>query len=345
MVSRVALPVLVVGALVAPAAAQAPGAEPAPTPPVVTTTPVPPPAASCRINLVRVPADMRAEIEGWVAAEPRCRVTLDVRVVATPEGLYVMATDPSGRILERTVPDATTAGVLIASWAADDGAPAAPTPAPAPEVATTPEPVAAATPAPAALTPPGGPGALTTPAPWTPSDGGPAPVAVDDDRITALRATVGLTTLIGERSSFETVGLRAHVDLWRFARRFKLGASGAVRRTSEPSSEVSSLDDVVLGGYIAMDLAPGQRLAVRGTAGFAATITTGDYMVETKGNVVVGPTAELTLTAGYAITQRLELQAGAVVSLMEQDIATQQGTVLYRRDILGELYIGVGFRR
>jgi hypothetical protein len=343
MVSRVALPMLVAGALVAPAAAQAPGAEPAPTPPVVTTTPVPPPAASCRINLVRVPADMRAEIEGWVAAEPRCRVTLDVRVVATPEGLYVMATDPSGRILERTVPDGTTAGVLIASWAADDGAPAAATPAPAPApavVATTPEP--AATPA-AAFAPPG---ALTTPAPWTPTDGGPAPVAVDDDRITALRATAGLTTMVGEEHAFETIGLRAHVDLWRFARRFKLGASAGVRRTSDLSVEVQALDDVVLGGYIAMDLAPGRRLAVRGTAGFAATITTGDYyMVETKGDVVVGPTAELTLTAGYAITRQLELQAGAVLSLMEQDIATQQGTVLYRRDILGELFLGVGFRR
>jgi hypothetical protein len=45
---------------------------------------------------------------------------LEVRVIATEGGLYLLARDESGRVRERIVPDATSAAVLVASWAADD---------------------------------------------------------------------------------------------------------------------------------------------------------------------------------------------------------------------------------
>lgn len=81
-----------------------------------------PDAASptCSVDLVRVPSDVRAIVERWIHAEPRCNVHLEVRIVPTEGGFYVLARDDRGRSHERVVPDATSAGVLIASWASDD---------------------------------------------------------------------------------------------------------------------------------------------------------------------------------------------------------------------------------
>jgi hypothetical protein len=99
-------------------------------------------AAPCEVELVRVPESARPIIEEWVAAEPSCATRLEVRVIETEGGLYVVATDAAGRIRERLVSDATTAAVLIASWAADAGAPApAPPPARPPAAPTGTEPI------------------------------------------------------------------------------------------------------------------------------------------------------------------------------------------------------------
>ena len=78
-------------------------------------------------------------------------MALEVRVIPTDRGLYVLARDDRGRSHERVVPDATSAGVLITSWAADDSV--APLPPPPPvAIAPVPPPVAAA-PAPIAALP------------------------------------------------------------------------------------------------------------------------------------------------------------------------------------------------
>jgi hypothetical protein len=76
--------------------------------------------ATCAVRVVRAPDDVRQVVEGWVQAEPRCSVALDVRIIATDGGLYLFALDERGRIRERIVPDAQSAGVLVASWVADD---------------------------------------------------------------------------------------------------------------------------------------------------------------------------------------------------------------------------------
>src|SRR5687767_12649169 len=74
----------------------------------------------CIVTVIRAPSEVRAEIDKWVGAEQACKTTLEVRVLATDGGYYLWARDSFGREHERIVPDAQTAGVLVASWVADD---------------------------------------------------------------------------------------------------------------------------------------------------------------------------------------------------------------------------------
>ena len=63
------------------------------TQPAETTEP-------CRVVVVLAPPDVRAEIEAWVKAEPRCVRELEVRVVPTRDGLYLSASDREGHVRE-----------------------------------------------------------------------------------------------------------------------------------------------------------------------------------------------------------------------------------------------------
>ncbi|MBA3463557.1 MAG: hypothetical protein H0T46_26610 [Deltaproteobacteria bacterium] len=87
--------------------------------------PEPPRVEPCSVTFVRAPDDVRYVIEQWLRAEPRCSGAIELRVVPTEGGYYLMAQRPDGRLHERLVPDAQSAGVLVASWVADDwtGAP------------------------------------------------------------------------------------------------------------------------------------------------------------------------------------------------------------------------------
>lgn len=80
-------------------------------------------ASPCEVSIPTAPDDVRSEIERWVRAEPRCGQPLEVRVVATDGGYYLFARDRTGGVRDRVVPDAQSAGVLVASWIADDAAP------------------------------------------------------------------------------------------------------------------------------------------------------------------------------------------------------------------------------
>jgi hypothetical protein len=79
---------------------------------------------TCRIAVTRAPAEVRAEIERWIAAEPHCVRSIELRAVVGDDGIYLFARDDRGLTRERMVPDASTAGVLVASWMADDAVPA-----------------------------------------------------------------------------------------------------------------------------------------------------------------------------------------------------------------------------
>jgi hypothetical protein len=79
-----------------------------------------PTTTNCNVQIMRAPDDVRAQIEEWVQREPVCKTSLEVRVVPTEGGLYLFARDASGRTRDRIVPDGQAAGVLVASWIADD---------------------------------------------------------------------------------------------------------------------------------------------------------------------------------------------------------------------------------
>jgi hypothetical protein len=80
-------------------------------------------ATPCTVHVEHAPDDVRTVIESWVQKETRCGAPLEVRVVPTEGGLYLFARDEQGRVRERLVPDADGAGVLVASWMADDYVP------------------------------------------------------------------------------------------------------------------------------------------------------------------------------------------------------------------------------
>lgn len=80
--------------------------------------------SACEVAVLRAPDGVRDVVARWVDNEPGCAGPLEVRIVETPGGLYVIATDGT-RTFERVVPDAESAGALVASWAAVASAPPA----------------------------------------------------------------------------------------------------------------------------------------------------------------------------------------------------------------------------
>ncbi|HTL37671.1 MAG TPA: hypothetical protein VL326_31285 [Kofleriaceae bacterium] len=78
-------------------------------------------AGPCSVNIARAPDGVRDVVTKWLLAEHDCGPPLEVRIVETNDGLYVLARDEAGHVHERVVPDAQSAGVLIASWAASGG--------------------------------------------------------------------------------------------------------------------------------------------------------------------------------------------------------------------------------
>jgi len=77
-------------------------------------------AEVCEVRVMRAPDAIRERVEFWVAAERQCSRRLEVRIVPTDAGFYLFARDERGRVHERVVPDGDSAGVLVASWIADD---------------------------------------------------------------------------------------------------------------------------------------------------------------------------------------------------------------------------------
>ena len=290
---------------------------------------------TCEVTIARAPDDVRKVIEAWVRAEPRCTTSLDVRVIPTEGGLYLFARDANGRVHERVVPDAQSAGVLVASWIADDSvawAPrgnAAPTPMPSPPEAG-PAPQDAAPAAPEAR-PPGAAMPIAPPARATRaasrwltlgatagmSDGGGAGIRGDVDVIRRRGWTLGLG-LSGSNSSLEIVGsssfgyletvdIRAVASLSRsydrgpWQLRFQ-GGAGVVRTTADGT-----------------DFSNGRRLYATG----------------------VFPTAELSVMVGRRLFDHWAVAAGPVVTWYAQEMHTQSMEVMMRRDADLSGFIGV----
>jgi hypothetical protein len=312
-------------------AASAAAAQPAPAP-------EPAPAAGCTVQLVRVPDDVRPVIEEWVAAEPRCAVSLAVRVLVVDNGLYVLASDDTGRVYERVVPDALTAAVLIASWMADDGGVPAPmpepTPAPAPEPTPAPEPIT--TPAPA-------PAPAPTPAPAYGPGG--YEVAPDALPIAVVRKRGPRALALGMMASEPSVGLRLELD-WMKVRGITLGVAASAFYTQTDLYAWSGSGTVESREVTAMVQASKAwrfgRYELRAAVGLGATITDadGEWM---DGSIWrserirgVSPSAEAAFTAG-AWFGRWGVRAGMVDAFLPH---MERGQVSWERGIQIRGYLG-----
>jgi hypothetical protein len=189
-------------------------------------------AEPCAVTIPRAPADVRATVESWVESEPACRVSLEVRIVPSDGGLYVLARDERGRTYERIVPDAQSAGVLVASWMADDSMPSAPAPAAPPPRVAIEEPAVAETPA------------IDEPA------GAPAVVQrvlrPGPSRWLAVEGMVGASATGGD-----VRGLRAEVDLvsvgrWSFGATLSYGVGGvSLSAVSPEATEVGPIESTI----------------------------------------------------------------------------------------------------
>jgi hypothetical protein len=93
-----------------------------------------PALAPCGVQIRRAPSELGDGISRRLAQLGACDGRLDVWIVRSEDGLYVIARDELGRVRERLVPDGEVAAALIASWVEVDasmpltgtGLPAAP---------------------------------------------------------------------------------------------------------------------------------------------------------------------------------------------------------------------------
>lgn len=286
---------------------------------------------SCEVRFVRAPDDVRHVIETWLAAEPRCTSSIDLRVIPTDQGFYLIAQRPDGRLHERFVPDAQSAGVLVASWVADDWV--------APQRAR--EPVLAP---PLYTTPSGIPGVVATiPAP---KRRGHSP------RWLAVGATLST-----EDSA--DGGLRAELDVTSRGN-FTLGAALAWTETSMTYYSASDWGTMrssdyaatIYGGYTLRN----HRWELRGALGFGGVYSEVNGSAEpspgqpwpdtpyfhASGAGIIG-TASLTLTA--RIGERWGIHGGLLAHAIVEQFPTDMGTVneLARSD--SHMFFFTGLRR
>jgi hypothetical protein len=302
--------------------------------------------ATCAVRVVRAPDDVRQVVEAWVQAEPRCSVALDVRIIATDGGLYLFALDERGRIRERIVPDAQSAGVLVASWVADD-TPPKPGPAPTTEARD-----------PFSIRGGSSDGELTSPGMTLsnePMDGDPRPASRKN-----VSKWIGVGLLMSKDAS--DGGLRVDSDVWTRGR-YSLGA--ALSSTSNHMDVVSAQGAGYMQSRDVKIMATGSytwqsgRWFLRGAAGVGAvhtsvlvsidqpsfTSTYGFYQASGWTGVT-----EASAIGGAALGQNWSLNFGPMVTLYAQNLHTydtyymDESLELSRRDLELMFYTGLKYR-
>jgi hypothetical protein len=312
-------------------AAAQPADGPAPSP--VTSS------STCSVDIVRAPDDVRAVVERWVRDEPRCISALEVRIVRTDGGLYVLARDDRGRAHERVVPDATTAAVLITSWAADDTiVPRAPAAqgaalmAVGPAVAATPPREPGAAPAArVASTAPDRDGvsrAIEPPGVVPPSSPHP-PAAPSYTRWIGLGGLMQVATT-GANTGSEAHGGRADIDLWAtgHSKRWVTGVALAVVRVARSGynfdGDTVSLRSLETSAAARVGFAARSgrwEVAPSIAAGFLYTradVYTSQISLSTNGISAIG---QLALTVSFRIDTHLAITAGSIVTAYMQQLA------------------------
>jgi hypothetical protein len=341
-------------------------AQPAPMapPPMPAPAPAPGPTAGgpCNVNIVRAPDPVRQTIERWLANE-HCTLALQVRIIPTEGGLYVLATDDHGRVRERIVPDAASAGVLIASWAADDGLGGA---APPPGIADAGGPPVAPPAAPPPMGPPaggygppaagygpsygnggayGGPPpsfnsmSFRAPGQYSPNDElPPPPEAQHPAKLLALSAGFGANS---------SGGLRLELELWNRSN-WIIGASagltGSQMSVDDYYGSNSYYNASVTDFTLAVTLGRIARWGdwyMRGNVGVGLMISSltldqydyQSYMDTSGSGSETSPYIEAGLFVGHSIgsSKQWEIEAGPVLSYSKQDwYLTNTNTTMYR---------------
>ena len=288
----------------------------------------------CTVTIVRAPEEVRPILEHWVRAEPSCNVSLDVRVVPTDGGYYILATDENQRVRERIVPDAQSAGVLVASWIADDTM-LAPSPTLPPPPADVPAPALIGTHglfAPGEGRPPG----LTTAATVT-AKAMPAPAE-------PRRKWVSLAAALGMLDE-EGWGMRGELDLKAWSK-WALGVAAAWSSTNTVAGgyyENGSLDffDARAVAYISHTDQLG-KWQLREALGAGLVYTRAHIMTSsTDGWVIedfdgVHPTADASLMFGRELGKSWAITAGVILSLVSQSYTLDMGlggNQVVRRDV------------
>lgn len=300
------------------------------------------PRPTCAVSIVRAPDDVRAVVEDWVHAEPRCNITLEIRIVPTEGGLYLLARDEAGHVRERVVPDAQSAGVLVASWVAADSMPVQAAPA----VAAAPVPPDAMLGREGLLAPgeggaPGVAPVIAKPAPTT-----PPPRWLSLGGLVAMSGTGG-------------GGIRGEVDL---VRRGILSIGIAASATQSGMmvygasyEEMGTLDtfDGKGVGYAAVDASFG-RWHLRTAIGAGLVYTRAQleqpaiYTYREADGVF--PAGEASLTLGRELGARWAIDVGPIISLYVQEYEIQNSGDFYstrtlqRRDLESMFFLGVRHR-
>ena len=304
---------------------------------------VAPPAPSCSITIARAPDDVRAIVESWVQAEPRCTVKLELRIVPTAGGYYMLARDEFGRVRERVVPDAQSAGVLVASWmAADSHDGQTPYDVRKPELA--PAPVAAgAIGGEVQLAPEGAPGMAPIVAATKPARREPRWLSIG-----------GMFAMSGAGGG----GVRSEWD-WRQKGRMTFGLGASASRsllafyTPSSSSYMTTLDafDSKLLAYGALSVRRG-GWSLRSSLGLGLVYTSAslqfDYGTRAAGGVF--PAGEVAMSVNLDLGSSWALSAGPVVSLyVQQYKITDAGPTYYyestlSRDLDVMMYLAARYR-
>ena len=252
--------------------------------------------STCEVTISRAPDEVREAIEAWVKAEPRCSTTLDVRVVTTEGGFYLFARDSAGRIRERIVPDAQSAGVLVASWVADD--------------------LIAATPPPPAPMPPS-----ATPVVAPPGDA-PAVVATAQAPRTSNRwLTLGATVEVEGHSA----GVRGELDLLQRGK-WTLGAilAGSYSELAFgpelfASGRLEVVDIAVLAALSRTSSFGKWNMRLSVAAGLLRTRVTGDIEGEPMDASAFTPTAEASIVFSREFLDGWAFAAGPIVTMPAQE--------------------------
>ena len=306
---------------------------------------------TCDVTIVRAPEDVRPVVQRWIDAEPKCRGSLEVRIIPTDGGYYLIARDDRGRTNERVVPDAQSAGVLIASWAADDGsigsigsggpAVAPPAVAPVPVEAPAPAPAPAIAPsfAPPMLTP------VSAPFDRPLVDGAPR-------RTGAPTKWLTLGALVGDN----VYGARLEVDL-KHGSWWSIGLAGSLTGAEQPlinyqSDGVLDMFDGKAAIFAAAVLRRG-AFELRGSigAGLAYSHVTAKWtypQYDEASNEGVFGVGDISVVASYAVNNTWGLAAGPVITVFGQNFdlmsTSGRGPSTFQRDADFTMLLGLRHR-